>query len=433
MHVLAGGSVCGYSTEARQKRSSKVQTGASWSRQAPYDFTGCCVHADVTYDTRTDTVERVIGFFSHNDECKRAKLVRYPSIPLHDHVYEVALQQLAQGARYALLTPLPKSIHCTHYVSSIATIQMENARWIQNQQYRDLNGGISATANHRYEILPSDFSRLYRRYYRTQGINVDIKPEVNVDNWLNPSSPSFHPSLAQAVFHYSARNKQTERFELCISTPEMRSAALDLVHRKQLVLDGTFGLSTSRLLLWIAMGIDSGNHGVPVAFFLFSAPSGTKATHAGYNTSILKKLLTSWKDSFSSDFSPSVAITDTDTKERGALINTWPSITLLLCRFHLRQCWTNKRNLLLRSGQNTNFFKAHVTSSIHDLDKLWVFDSSAILIISLLTVHFAVYWSARIVRMQHDASSPHARALKNSQPRPQARPLGKLGLNTSSI
>ncbi|KAJ7116155.1 hypothetical protein C8R43DRAFT_824503, partial [Mycena crocata] len=38
--------------------------------------------------------------------------------------------------------------------------------------------------------------------------------------------------------------------------------------------------------------------------------------------------------------------TDTDTKERGALIDVWPNIWLLLCKFHLRQCWTNKRKAL---------------------------------------------------------------------------------------
>jgi hypothetical protein len=150
----------------------------------------------------------------------------------------------------------------------------------------------------------------------------------------------------------------------------MRSAAIRFIYQKQLVLDGTFGLSSARLLVWIAMGIDDNNHGLPVAFFLFSAPSGTKATHAGYNTSILAKLLGRWKALFSADnFEPSVAITDTDAKERGALIVTWPNITLLLCRFHLRQCWTNKRNSLLGAGQ-ANFFMAHVTSRISDLDKL---------------------------------------------------------------
>ena len=93
------GSSCGYSTEARQKRSSS-QTKDKWSRQAPYDFTGCYAHADITYDTTSSNILRIIGYFEHNEDCQNATLVRYPSIPLHEHVYKVALEQLSQGARY---------------------------------------------------------------------------------------------------------------------------------------------------------------------------------------------------------------------------------------------------------------------------------------------------------------------------------------------
>ena len=240
---------------------------------------------------------------------------------------------------------------------------------MEHGQYQD----IGARSNHRYELLSSDFSRLYRRYYRLQGINVDIKPEVNVDNWLNTTSPTFNPTIAEAIFHYAPRAEAGERFELCISTPEMRSATIKFVHRKQLILDGTFGLSASRLLVWIAMGVNEGNHGVPVALFLFSAPSGAKATHAGYDTSILTKLLSKWNDSFTpGQLEPAVAITDTDTKERGALINVWPRITLLLCRFHLRQCWTNKRNSLFGTKNETSFFKEKALRCIRDLDTLYV-------------------------------------------------------------
>jgi MULE transposase domain len=111
------------------------------------------------------------------------------------------------------------------------------------------------------------------------------------------------------------------------------------VHKQQLILDGTFGLCTARLLVWIAMGVDENNHGVPVALFLFSAPTGVNATHAGYDTNILTKLLSKWKESFDIEdgvmFGPYVTITDTDTKERSALIKTWPTIKLLLCKYHL--------------------------------------------------------------------------------------------------
>ena len=96
------GSSCGYSTEARQKRSSS-RSKDQWSRQAPYDFTGCCAHADITYSISDSDVLRIIGYFEHNEGCRSATLVRYPSIPLHGHVYEVALEQLSQGARYVSL------------------------------------------------------------------------------------------------------------------------------------------------------------------------------------------------------------------------------------------------------------------------------------------------------------------------------------------
>lgn len=169
------------------------------------------------------------------------------------------------------------------------------------------------------------------------------------------------PDIHAAVFHYQARAVEEDRLQVCISTPEMRKAAWELCHKQQLVLDGTFGLCSSRLLVFIAMGIDTSQctsdggpesesraRGVPVALFLFSAPTGNKATHAGYDTRILTELLGHWRDWLGTTergdrFEPYVAMTDTDPKERGALLRIWPGIILLLCRFHIRQCWTNKR------------------------------------------------------------------------------------------
>ena len=47
-------------------------------------------------------VSRVAGYFEHNTACKAAVLKRLPAIPLHDHVYEIALEQLEIGARWDL-------------------------------------------------------------------------------------------------------------------------------------------------------------------------------------------------------------------------------------------------------------------------------------------------------------------------------------------
>ena len=190
------------------------------------------------------------------------------------------------------------------------------------------------TANTRYQFLPSDNVTLYRKFSHQNGVDVRQRPEYNVHDWMDPLSPNFQQEISNAIFHYSARSERSERFQVCISTKEMNTAAWKYAHQSQLVLDGTFGVCTSRLLLFIALAQDENRKGVPLAFFLFSAPTGNKATHAGYNTEILKELLSHWHNNLnrferelrdkpsgskSESFMPYIAVTDTDTKERGAL------------------------------------------------------------------------------------------------------------------
>lgn len=101
-------SVCGYDTAARQRGKKQQQDSdpvgidnvvPAWKRRAAYNFTGCLAHADVTYSGGHGTVVRIIGYFHHNEGCQGASLVRYPRVPIHPHVYEVALSQLRCGAR----------------------------------------------------------------------------------------------------------------------------------------------------------------------------------------------------------------------------------------------------------------------------------------------------------------------------------------------
>jgi hypothetical protein len=97
-------STCGYNTLARQdadKKNKKGQhtEGGQWTRCAPYDFTGCLAHADITYDERSGEILRIIGFLEHNADCRLSIMKRMPSIPLHPHVVEVALEQLRNGSR----------------------------------------------------------------------------------------------------------------------------------------------------------------------------------------------------------------------------------------------------------------------------------------------------------------------------------------------
>ncbi|KAJ7120647.1 hypothetical protein C8R46DRAFT_1256644 [Mycena filopes] len=264
---------------------------------------------------------------------------RIPAVPLHPHVYEVALDQLESGA-------------------SVSAIQTKNIEMLTQKTYREMDSYHPETANVRYKFLPSDSRHLYRLYNRANGIDVTFKPQYNIHNWLDPESPHFHPDIYRAIFHYAARSEKGERLKVCIATEEMNAAAWKYAHESQLILDGTFGVSSSRMLLFIAMGIDEDGKGVPLAFFLFSAPTGTQATHAGYNTEILRELLKSWKQNLSRGndlvFTPFVCITDTDVRERAAL----------------QQCWTNKRKALkLVPTQDHNFWKDYVHGQLLSLEE----------------------------------------------------------------
>lgn len=100
-------SICGYDTNARQQanarqlrnKSAHAPSTIAWERRAPYNFQACLAHADVTFHENTGEVKRVVGFLQHSSGCSAAVMERLPSIPIHPHVSEIAIAQLAEGAR----------------------------------------------------------------------------------------------------------------------------------------------------------------------------------------------------------------------------------------------------------------------------------------------------------------------------------------------
>ncbi|KAI0705232.1 hypothetical protein BC835DRAFT_1315131 [Cytidiella melzeri] len=121
------------------------------------------------------------------------------------------------------------------------------------------------------------------------------KDHINLHEWLDRDSPQFNKTLKKAIFHYVPRTKHEGRLKVCIATSEMKAAAWKYGHHSQVLLDGTFGISDKKMLLFIVMGIDKANHGVPLAFLLFSALALNQKTAAGYDTDILKRLLNAWR------------------------------------------------------------------------------------------------------------------------------------------
>jgi len=296
------------------------------------DFTGCLAHAEVTYLRTTQKIIRVRGYFNHNEGCKTAVITRFPAVPLHPAVYEIALQQLKDGA-------------------TLTDIQEQNRAMVQSVSYSNQPADLKQSP-YRWHLRGKDTRSLYRQFNRMQGIKVTEQAHLNIDEWLDPESPQFNQTLRDAVFHYSPRATRGERFEVCIATPDMSEGAWKYSHKSQIILDGTFGVCDKKILLFIVMGVDEQGKGVPLAFFLFSAPSGNRHTAAGYNTEVIAHLLEEWKKSLGKQdgkaFEAWVAITDTDLMERGALLIVFPRIWLLICKFHIRQSWRNHRNKELK-------------------------------------------------------------------------------------
>ena len=276
-------------------------------------------------------VRLIRGYLDHDTECCRATFTRIPVQRVHPSVFKLALEQMKTGATWA-------TIKATNYKKS------EPGSLCPYPEMLTSDG----KTRYRWTFEKRDSRSLYRQFYRLQGIRVVVKDHINIHSWLDRTSPQFIPAFHEAVFHYSPRRSKDERLEICISTPDMRAAAWRYAHHSQVIVDGTFGVCNKKVLLFIVMGVDEQNRGVPLAFLLFSAPSNNQQTSAGYNTEVLERLLGAWQQSMGSrngeDFEPWVAITDTDLAERAALLHVFPSIWLLICRFHLRQSWKNHRN-----------------------------------------------------------------------------------------
>jgi hypothetical protein len=114
-------------------------------------------------------------------------------------------------------------------------------------------------------------------------------------------------------------------------------------------MDLNFGFCSGHALLAIFMVIDEHNKGIPITQLIFTVKKETKAVHADYDKTLLDKQLGLWKKGMgknkaSEAFTPFVANTDNNTYEYYALQWHWGHILLLLCMFHVWQCWRNGLN-----------------------------------------------------------------------------------------
>jgi hypothetical protein len=117
-------------------------------------------------------------------------------------------------------------------------------------------------------------------------------------------------------------------------------------HKKHILMDSTFGVCSTCVLVFFLMVVDKRNVGIPVGSIIFTPWKDAKAGHTSYDGPLLKELLGLFKEGMGMNkdgepFDIQVANTDNDSHEHFALVEVWPVIFLLLCLFHTWQAWHN--------------------------------------------------------------------------------------------
>jgi len=123
---LLHSSSSGYHSPARHALEHKKKTAINpteteprepWPRRNPYNFTGCLAHVEVTELENNSAVTLIVGYLVHDPLCQTSVMQQFPAIPLHPHVYEVALSQLDSGGRcvrstYIIISPTHRTLQC---------------------------------------------------------------------------------------------------------------------------------------------------------------------------------------------------------------------------------------------------------------------------------------------------------------------------------
>ncbi|TFK60149.1 hypothetical protein BDN72DRAFT_779776, partial [Pluteus cervinus] len=327
------------------------------NRKIPWKFVGCPAWLEITtlhHISRPDIVaiEEISGTFPHSEKCDdEVEMIQNPRVALQPELREFALEALRKNSPLSLL-------------------KQECRDWAHNKW-----GDIPGDKNFRFWLTPDDASSLYRTIAKERGIPQRTVPEANLDSWFRkqkPAPPS--PLMTTSCLHYQPQQDEN-RFELIISTPEQQNAAWKYGHKKQILMDLTFGFSSARTLLAILMAIDENGKGIPIAFMIFTARKEAQATHASYDTQILDRLLQKFRlgmgqNDEGEEFQIAVATTDNDARERAALTSNWPNVQLLLCIFHIWQSWRNGLNRYLKTipkGEARNSVRKRLANFLGDL------------------------------------------------------------------
>ena len=273
-------------------------------------------------------IDEISGMLDHSPACQQLiEMSKNPIIPLHPDLREHTLSLLRS------LTPIS---HVRLLCRTWAT-----KRW----------GDNPGDAQYRFTLTEYESTSLYHTLRREDGIPENSKALDNLDRWFRKNDPKPPSSvLTQSCLNYQPLGPGiSDRLVIILSTARQQEMAWKFGHKRQMLMDGTFGVCSTCVLVFFLMVIDDRNVGVPVATIMFTPKKDAKAGHASYDRPLLSELLKRWKVQMGTnvhgeEFDMRVGNTDNDTHERFALQQNWTLIFLLLCMFHSWQAWRNGLN-----------------------------------------------------------------------------------------
>jgi hypothetical protein len=167
---------------------------------------------------------------------------------------------------------------------------------------KNLNGKvINNHNNERYLLSNQDIINI-RNSVTKDMWNIDIRRPVEINIHQFFGKDAVDNEIKTSTIFYKPCLEQNDRIKLVLATTEQRKSAWRYGHKKMIHLDGTFGISNKKILLFVLLVVNDDNKGIPVGYLLFSAANGAQRSSSSYNHLILKELLLHYKSKLSEEF-----------------------------------------------------------------------------------------------------------------------------------
>src|SRR3954454_709449 len=249
-----------------KKSNSEAKTRKS--RQL-FKFVGCLAFAQVK--KKGDNYMGVFGYLSHLEDCQRC--LPYQPPPLH-------LNEMVKSMARNLLQNHTSTSHILDDNMNFIVKHLDEKVIINDERFLLSNQDLINIRNSMTKEI--------------WGLDKRKAEEINIDQLFGPNSED--KEIIEATVYYKPRKELNDQFMLVLATKSQRDLAWKFGHQQILYIDGTFGISNKKILLFTLLVLDDQRKGIPIGYLIFSAAGGAQRASSSYNHSILKELILHYKN-----------------------------------------------------------------------------------------------------------------------------------------